>query len=134
MTGVAVHGTADTPPNPASAVDAERLAVLRQLGTSDGWGVLPAVVEAFVQEAPVSLAQMREAVRTGDVNGLEPAAHRLKGAAANIGAVAVAAACQQLEHSARSGDEAHIVDLLDELDTTLERAIRLLLDFVSGAP
>ena len=133
MTGVAVHGTADTPPNPAPDVDSHRLAVLRQLGPADGWGVLPAVVEVFGQEAPRSLAEMREAVRTDDRDGLEHAAHRLKGAAANVGAVAVTTACQRLEDVARYRDERR-VNLLDEVAAALDRATRLLLDVISEAP
>ena len=134
MTGLTVHGQADTPPNPPASIDPQRLAVLRHVGPADGWGLLPAVVAAFAQEGPMSLAEMREAVRAADGSGLEQAAHRLKGAAANIGAIGVVAVCQQLQHVARSTDDPRTPDLVDQLEAALCSTTRSLLDAVSEAP
>ncbi len=115
------------------SVDPDRLAVLRDLGPEDGLGLLPAAAEAFRKDAPQRLAALRESVHNGGGPGLAQAAHALKGAAANIGATAVAALCGELEEMGRSGThdggaqlvsrlEAELVHVDRELDAALEVA------------
>ncbi len=128
-----VHGatpdtvTAVRPPS----VDPDRLAILRSLGPEDGLGLLPAAAEAFRKDVPARLAALRAAVNNGGGPALTQAAHALKGAAANIGATAVAALCGELEEMGRSGKHdggPHLVSRLEaelvaadaELDAALE--------------
>ncbi|WP_240484318.1 response regulator [Pseudarthrobacter sulfonivorans] len=114
-------------------LDADRLAMLRGLGPEDGLGLLPATTEAFRKDVPARLAALREAVRNGGGPALAQAAHALKGAAANIGATAVASLCGELEDMGRSGKhdggrqlvsrlEAELVRVDFELDLALEVA------------
>ncbi|MET3172381.1 UNVERIFIED_ORG: two-component system sensor histidine kinase/response regulator [Arthrobacter sp. UYCu721] len=115
------------------ALDADRLAMLRDLGPEDGRGLLPATTEAFRKDVPARLAALREAVTDGGGPALTQAAHALKGAAANIGATAVASLCGELEDMGRSGMldggpqlvsrlEAELVRVDFELDLALEVA------------
>jgi two-component system sensor histidine kinase/response regulator len=115
------------------ALDADRLAMLRDLGPEDGLGLLPATTEAFRKDVPGRLAALREAVNNGGGPALAQAAHALKGAAANIGATAVTSLCGQLEDMGRSGKldggpllvgwlEAELVRVDIELDLALEVA------------
>jgi two-component system sensor histidine kinase/response regulator len=115
------------------AVDPDRLATLRDLGPEDGLGLLPAAAEAFRKDIPARLAVLRESVHNGGGPALVQAAHALKGAAANIGATAVATLCGQLEQMGRSGKhdggpelvsrlEAELVRVNFELDLALEVA------------
>ncbi|MCO4254600.1 hybrid sensor histidine kinase/response regulator [Pseudarthrobacter cellobiosi] len=117
----------------APALDADRLAMLRGLGPEDGLGMLPATTEAFRKDVPARLAALREAVNDGGGPALAQAAHALKGAAANIGATAVASLCGELEVLGRSGMldggpqlvsrlEAALVRVDFELDLALEVA------------
>ncbi|WP_332762270.1 response regulator [Pseudarthrobacter sp.] len=117
----------------APALDADRLAMLRGLGPEDGLGLLPATTEAFRKDVPARLAALREAVTDGGGLALAQAAHALKGAAANIGATAVASLCGELEVLGRSGMldggpqlvsrlEAALVRVDFELDLALEVA------------
>ncbi|MGY4543761.1 two-component system sensor histidine kinase/response regulator [Arthrobacter sp. UYNi723] len=117
----------------APALDADRLAMLRGLGPEDGLGLLPATTEAFRKDVPARLAALREAVHNGGGPALAQAAHALKGAAANIGATAVASLCGELEDLGRSGKldggrqlvsrlEAELVRVDFELDLALEVA------------
>lgn len=117
--------TAPLGPQGEDPLDRDRLEVLRRLGPADGWGLLPAVIVAFVDAIPVRLATLQDAVRSGGGPPLAEAAHQLKGSAANIGAPAVAELCQQLEASSRSDGPTHS-ELLDRLETELERAERAL--------
>ena len=115
------------------SVDPDRLAMLRELGPEDGLGLLPAAAEAFRKDAPGRLAVLRDSVHNGGGQALTQAAHALKGAAANIGATAVAALCGELEEMGRSGKhdggpqlvsrlEAELVKVNFELDLALEVA------------
>ncbi|RAX44323.1 hybrid sensor histidine kinase/response regulator [Arthrobacter sp. AQ5-06] len=117
----------------APALDADRLAMLRDLGPEDGLGLLPATTEAFRKDVPARLAALREAANNGGGPALEQAAHALKGAAANIGATAVASLCGELEDMGRGGTldggtqlvsrlEAELVRVNFELDLALEVA------------
>lgn len=108
-------------------IDAQRVSVLRELVPAGGRSLFASVAEVFVQQSSPGLAAMRQALE-GDSSALQEGAHNLKGAAANVGAVTVAALCQELEVAVRSGDEPRTIDLLNQLDGALERAIRCLLD------
>lgn len=115
------------------SVDPDRLAILRDLGPENGLGLLPAAAEAFRKDVPARLAALRESVHNGGGPALAQAAHALKGAAANIGATAVATLCGELEEMGRSGKhdggpqlvsrlEAELVQVNFELDLALEVA------------
>lgn len=108
-------------------IDAQRVTVLRDLGPAGGTSLFAAVVEVFVRQSSTSLAAMRQALEA-DSSALREEAHNLKGAAANVGAVTVAALCQQLEIAVRPGDKPRTIDLLNELEGVLECSTRCLLD------
>jgi signal transduction histidine kinase/CheY-like chemotaxis protein/HPt (histidine-containing phosphotransfer) domain-containing protein len=99
VTGGAPAAGADTIP----ALDQDRLAILRDLGPDDGRGLLPEAVAAFRRGLPAHVAGVQAAVNDGDGPALAQAAHALKGAAANIGAAAVARICAGLEALGRDG-------------------------------
>ncbi|MBP2215434.1 response regulator [Arthrobacter sp. CAN_C5] len=116
---------------PREVVDPARLEVLRGLGADDGWGVLPAAAAAFLGAVPGDLAELREALERG--TGLGDAAHKLRGAAANIGADGVAALCAELEDASRGGSGVH-PEKLTELEAELELVSVALAESVVGAP
>jgi two-component system sensor histidine kinase/response regulator len=99
------------------ALDQDRLAMLRELGTGDG--LLRAAAEAFRKDAPGRIAAIRTAIDGGGGPALVQAAHALKGSAANIGASAVAATCAELEGVGRSGTSGGAADLLARLESEL---------------
>jgi signal transduction histidine kinase/ActR/RegA family two-component response regulator/HPt (histidine-containing phosphotransfer) domain-containing protein len=92
---------------------------LRSLGPD----FLARLVPIFVLAAPAGLADVRSAVMAGDTAALSAAAHALRGSAANMGGLQVAAVCGRLEESARGGrlDGAE-ADLLI-LETELTRLV-----------
>lgn len=110
----------------APAVDAERLAVLRELGPADGHGLLPSAARAFLRGVPASVAALHRALNDGGGAALEQAAHTLKGAAASIGATGAASLCQELEDLGREGDGQSGADLLTRLLAELARVDREL--------
>jgi len=114
------------------AVDAARLDVLRHIGPDDGWGMLPAVVAAFLAELPQQHAAICDAAIRADRNALAEAAHKLRGSAANLGAIAVAEACGALEAGARFGPVGTDDSALAVLDREVRRAGSALSELVAS--
>lgn len=108
-------------------LDPERLAVLRGLGPEDGNGLLPAAAQAFRQGLEPTLDALRHALENGDQESLKNVAHKLKGAAANIGAARAAELCGQLENFASTGTTGDPA-LLTLLEAELARVDRALED------
>jgi PAS domain S-box-containing protein len=103
------------------AVDPVRLAILRGLGPADGRGLLPAAADAFRRGVPPSVAALRQAVDGGGGEALERAAHKLKGAATNLGAGRAASLCQELERLGREPGGQPGPELMARLLTELAR-------------
>jgi CheY-like chemotaxis protein len=130
---LAVTGGAPTAgPETIPALDQDRLAILRELGPDDGRGLLPEAVAAFRRGLPAHVAAVQAAVNDGDGPALAQAAHALKGAAANIGAAAVARVSAGLEGLGRDGTpdggNALVRSLtaeLDRLDAELDAALEV---------
>lgn len=110
-------------------LDPGRLETLRSLGPAGGLGLLPAAAKAFRQDIGPSLEALRHALDNGNEDAFRQVAHKLKGAAANIGAARAARMCEELEHSSSSGapvDPALLAGLEAELglvDEALDHAV-----------
>ena len=109
-----------------NALDPEALASLRSLQEEGEPDVLQELVDMFLADAEPRLASLREAVARGDGGTVEKEAHALKGSCANFGAHPMAALCQQLQASGRSGDLADARDLLERLDQEYGRVCAAL--------
>ena len=79
---------------------------LRELGGEEDPGLLSELIELFLSDAPQRLQELEAALEDGDLERLSRAAHTLKSSSANLGAVAFRRLCEELERSARQGDEA----------------------------
>jgi PAS domain S-box-containing protein len=108
-------------PPPSQAVDPGTLESLRALGRAAGRDLLREVVEAF--RTRPHLAELREALESGDRHSLELRAHSLKGSSGTLGATRLAALCDILEHSAPDGDldtcARHLATIEDEYPRVL---------------
>ncbi|MCA4133098.1 response regulator [Arthrobacter sp. M4] len=90
-----------SPSSSGPALDADRLAVLRELGPGDGLGLLPGAARAFRDEVQRSVSTLRLALEGGDADAVRQTAHRLAGAASNIGAMGAAELSKELERMGR---------------------------------
>lgn len=127
---------AEAPASNAVVIDEDRLQILRDLGPADGLGLLPEAIRAFRQDTQSAVETLRAALATGQAAAVEAAAHKLAGAAANIGAVGAAGLCKDLERLGRdAGPElgANGSLLLGQLDTELARVNGTLERTVTGA-
>jgi HPt (histidine-containing phosphotransfer) domain-containing protein len=83
-------------------LDPTALARLRETAGGDA-AFLKEMFETFLVEAPGMLAEMRQALETGEASTLRRAAHSLKSNSADFGATALAVLCRELETMAKGG-------------------------------
>ncbi|MGJ7902738.1 ATP-binding protein [Lysobacter sp. 1R34A] len=116
-------GTAPTLANDerARVLDGE---VLQEL-LSDSGGDAADVLDDFLAVTRQDLAELQSARAQGDLAGVRRQAHRIKGAAALIGAHELGAAAQAVEQTAHDQDWTALLAVLSDLETALERLRRL---------
>jgi len=105
----AVEGWAE-PPGPAAeaaagaATPIDLVALRASLRAGGVEDMLEPLVASFLKDAPSRLAGIEDAVRAGDAERVRLAAHAYRSSAAQLGALALAAALQALELAGRAGD------------------------------
>ncbi len=79
------------------------------------------VVQIFLEDVPVQLGILREALASGDLKVGERQAHSLKSAAANIGAEAMKAVCFQAEKAFPTAKPEDLKLHVDSMSAEFER-------------
>ncbi len=124
-----------TPCPPPAAVDPAVLDIERTLVNLGGdEDLLRELLQYFADLAPGQLRDLSAAVAAGDVAAVDLQAHGLKGAAANVGAVALAAAARALEMLATAGGLAGADALLAGIDERLDEALGAIADLEASRP
>jgi HPt (histidine-containing phosphotransfer) domain-containing protein len=98
--GETMNDTDPQPPSTPPTLDAKAIERLRALATSvarPGEDILGHITRLFVDDSAVRLAALREAWVDGRAKDAARAAHTIKGAAANVGALRVIAAAVAVE-------------------------------------
>jgi HPt (histidine-containing phosphotransfer) domain-containing protein len=85
------------------------------------------VADLFLQECPHLLSAVREASLLRDADEVARAAHTLKGALANLGAVSACNAALAAEAASREQDLTVVACRVKELETEIERFQRALM-------
>ena len=80
------------------------------------------ITAGFVKDVPEQIHKLRKYIGKGDVKGAGDQAHSIKGAAANIGGLALSAAALAIEQAARDNSLEKVAAFLPEL----ERQFQLL--------
>ncbi len=107
---------ADNAAEPAPVFDIEA-ALTHVEGDRD---LLVEIVAMFRENCSDQMAQMQKAIKQADADALQRAAHRLKGAASSIGAMAVRASALELENSSRENDLIRAEQQWERLQTQIE--------------
>ncbi len=107
-------------------LDSKALENIRRLEQAGQPSILNKIIDLYSETAPDLLARMREAVETGDAQGLRQAAHSLKSSSANLGAVAFAQHCRELEMQAKSGELTGTEHRLASMEGLLSRVLSAL--------
>ena len=93
-----------------SAIDA-----VRQLDPDGNDRLLARLIALYRDDSSQLLADIDNAMKSGDAGAVARAAHTLKSSSANLGATNVAAIARAIEHSARGGDIADLPQSLTRL-------------------
>jgi two-component system, sensor histidine kinase and response regulator len=91
--------------------------------------LLREVMTLFLDDGPKLLEQMSDAIRQGDADGLQKAAHALKGAVANFTAKSAVQAALDLEAMAKTGDISQAVGALAVLEKEIDHVREELIAF-----
>jgi two-component system, sensor histidine kinase LadS len=94
----------------------------------DDPGAFVEIVDAFLDEAPERLAELRRGVAADDAVVAGRAAHTLKANGQVFGAHTLEALCRQLEAAARAGELADVAGLVDLVDAEWLRVQAGLVD------
>jgi PAS domain S-box-containing protein len=109
----------------APTLDVGRLEELAEMGEA-AFPLIQRAIDNFVGGIGETLAGLRTELAAGHAPGLRAGAHRLKGSAANLGAMRVAALARGLEELGESGRLDGAGDLVEALATALaETALEL---------
>jgi HPt (histidine-containing phosphotransfer) domain-containing protein len=128
-----MNGDETTPPGAhldidVRALDPDAVRALYELLGEDR-EALEEIVDAFLDEAPKRLAELRRGVDQDDSALAGRAAHTLKSNGGTFGAVELVSLCRRLEEAARANDLASGADLLDAVDvqwTLVSKELTLL--------
>jgi len=85
--------------------------------------LLEEIVSIFIAECASNMDAIRQAHSAGDARLLERLAHTVKGASANLGAVAVSQAAFRIEKTAASGDLASCAELIEKMQQEIDRLL-----------
>ena len=97
-----------------TSIDPKVLADLRALGAAPDF--LAELVDLYLREADLHVGRIRAAFDVRDAQGLEHAAHTLKGASGNLGARTLSSLCAELQAVARAVDWARAADLVRRIE------------------
>ncbi|MEU1572624.1 response regulator [Streptomyces collinus] len=104
----------------------QRLDELRGSGSPAEHELVDRLVDHFLVRAPEMTSALFHALDRHDSQEIADQAHSLRGAAGNIGAVGLAARCQELEEHARSGEPTSLAEAAPRLQDELDRTCRTL--------
>lgn len=90
------------PMTDASVIDPQSIENLRALNPGDNDEFLREIAGIFMEDTPQRLAELEKSLQAGDAATFTRAAHSIKGSSSNLGAVALRAAAEKLEHHART--------------------------------
>ena len=105
-------------------IDQQIIRQLRELRE----GLLTRIIELFRSSSPALIAQLQEAVTEQNGDKLYKTAHNFKNSAANLGLIALAAACRECESKARQGDLYEAPQQLASIRALYELSLQALVE------
>ncbi len=117
LSGVLV--AADTTPKSALPVVFDRVGLMERLMDDEDLAVR--MVQGFSEDIPHQLEALRRHLECGEVADVERLAHRIRGAASNVGGEALRALAKEIEQSSRQGDLNAVAVRMPDLEGEFER-------------
>lgn len=97
-------------------IDAEQLAELKDV-LEDEFSVL---INTYLTDAKLRLNLIQTGISNQDYESVRLAAHSLKGASANLGALVLAELCEKLEYDCKVGEYKNLTSQIRQIITELE--------------
>lgn len=108
-------------PDP-SVIDPDAIENLRALNPGDNDEFLREITGIFLEDTPQRIVELDQSLVAGDVGKFTRAAHSIKGSSANLGATALRAVAEKLEHESRTVGLANLTSLITQLKAEFARA------------
>jgi HPt (histidine-containing phosphotransfer) domain-containing protein len=89
---------------PAPFFDPQALENLRAINPDDGGEFLRELVDIFLADTPLRLAEIEQALAAGNAGDLTRAAHSIKGSSSNFGASRLTDLARDLETCSKAGN------------------------------
>jgi len=105
-------------------LDPNALQILSELSEQTGRNLVGEVIDLFLEHSPAQLKRLSDAIAEPNFKQICMTAHRLKGAALNVGAKRVAELCRLLEEAAQN--EVTLLNAWEELQAIFPETLRLL--------
>jgi two-component system, sensor histidine kinase and response regulator len=109
--------------NISAALDVQAVARLRALAEASEPSLMDQIFTAFVVDSVERIRALRSALSESDPELMRKAAHALRGASANVGALHIANIAHQLERAGNDADMSGTAGLLDRLEEEFERVL-----------
>jgi HPt (histidine-containing phosphotransfer) domain-containing protein len=103
-------------------IDPQAIENLRALNPGDNDEFLREIAGIFLEDTPQRIAELNQSLAAGDVAKFTRAAHSIKGSSANLGATALRAAAEQLEHQSRTAGLTSVAALVSAISEEFARA------------
>jgi CheY-like chemotaxis protein len=104
------------------SIDIKALDVIRALDSSGSGNLLEKVIQMFIETSPSLLTSLQEAARADDREALRKAAHTLKSASANIGALPLSDLCRELENKIRTNESVDAISMVAAIQAAYGKA------------
>ena len=102
----------------------DRAGLLKRLAGNEG--LAEKLVKGFLDDTPLQLCILRKHLEDGDAPSARRQAHKLKGAAATLSALALREAAFQAEQAAMAGQLNKLAELLPTMESEFERVKAVL--------
>jgi HPt (histidine-containing phosphotransfer) domain-containing protein len=103
-------------------IDPQAIENLRSLNPGDNDDFLREITEIFLEDTPLRIAELDQSFAAHDTAKFTRAAHSIKGSSANLGALALRAAAERLEHQARTEGIGGAAPIIAEIKAEFGRA------------
>lgn len=104
-------------------IDPQAIANLRELNPDDNDAFLREIVDIFLEDTPQRIAELDVSLASNDIPRFTRAAHSIKGSSSNVGAMALRAVAEQLEHQSKASGLSGLEPTLASLKSEYERVV-----------
>ncbi len=93
--------------------------------------LMQAVFETFTKDLDLQVKELKESSLADDIKQVSALAHKIKGAAANVGAMVLSALMFEIEQSCKANDKTILLHQLDNLEPVCTNLIKEMADKLS---